>query len=274
MTRKSNVIPCQKHPSFRARNCLSRFYGKPRNLFPDTDSSTEFMLIKVEVVGMTLVVSRTAMSDRTRVRDGSGILFRFSRKRYSGQPDPDCGVYGAFRGYAQLLFIVFLFSAFVSCDTQPVQKQPMDPAKQRKALIKANKELVALEQQDIENYVTRQGWDMVETGSGLRYMIYEHGNGKKVEEGKVIQCAYSTSLITGKTCYTSDNLGPKEFLVGKGGVESGLEEAVLLFREGDRVKIILPSHLAFGLVGDDDCIPKKAVVVYDLEVRNVLEPMK
>ena len=160
-----------------------------------------------------------------------------------------------------------------SCDTKP-EHQPVDPVKYKKSLVKANKDLVALEQQDIDNYIVRQNWEMVETGSGLQYMIYEHGNGIQVQEGKVVQCAYETSLLTGKTCYSSDDLGPKEFLVGRGGVESGLEEAVLLFREGDRVKIILPSHLAFGLVGDDDCIPKKAVLVYDLEVRNVLEPRK
>jgi len=182
--------------------------------------------------------------------------------------------YAPTMGNAQIIFIMLLFSFFTSCDTQPERKQPIDPAKYKKSLVKANKELVAVEQQDIENYIARQKWEMVETGSGLQYMIYEQGNGKQVELGKVIQCAYETSLLTGKTCYSSDELGPKEFLVGRGGVESGLEEAVLLFREGDKIKIILPSHLAFGLVGDDDCIPKKAVLVYDLEVRNVLEPIR
>ena len=171
------------------------------------------------------------------------------------------------------ILYISLLLLLAACDTQPEQKQPIDPAKYKKSLVKANKGLVELEEDDIENYIKRQNWDMLETGSGLRYLIYEHGTGKQVEEGKVVQCAYETSLLTGKTCYTSEQLGPKEFLVGRGGVESGLEEAVLLFREGDRVKIILPSHLAFGLVGDDDCIPKKSVLVYDLEVRNVLEPI-
>lgn len=171
-----------------------------------------------------------------------------------------------------LLFIAgFIF--ITSCDTSQSGEKPINPAEYKQPLIEANKTLVEVEEEDIENFIARKKWEMTETGSGLRYLIYETGQGRKVEEGLVVQCAYETSLLTGKTCYNSDDLGPKEFLVGRGGVESGLEEIVLLLREGDKVKLILPSHLAFGLVGDDDCIPKKAVVVYDLEMVNVLDPI-
>ena len=161
----------------------------------------------------------------------------------------------------------------MGCNAPQEQPKPVDPNEFKKPLIKANQDLVELEELDIENYVKRHQWKMEETGSGLRYLIYASGSGKKVEEGKVIQYNYQTELLTGKTCYSSDSLGIREFLVGRGGVESGLEEVVLYLREGDRAKIILPSHLAFGLVGDDNCIPRKAVVVYDLEVLAVLDPI-
>lgn len=45
--------------------------------------------------------------------------------------------------------------------------------------------------------------------------------------------------------------GAKRFLIGQGGVEIGLEEAVLHLRKGDRATLILPSHLAHGLRDDD-----------------------
>jgi len=55
-------------------------------------------------------------------------------------------------------------------------------------------------------------------------------------------------------------------VVGHGGVESGLEEAVLLLHAGDKARIIIPSHLAYGLVGDDDKIPARATLIYEIEL--------
>jgi len=160
----------------------------------------------------------------------------------------------------------FLLLFLSSCNTSPKQKKKIDSAQYKQPLINANKQLVEVESQNISNYISRHGWKMTETGSGLRYMIYQNGNGEKIENGNVVRYTVNVSLLTGKTCYTAMENGAIEFLVGQGGVASGLEEAVLHFRVGDKARIILPSHLAFGLLGDENCIPKKAVVIYDMEV--------
>ena len=61
------------------------------------------------------------------------------------------------------------------------------------------------------------------------------------------------------------------FKVGFGGVESGLEEGVLLLRTGDKARFIMPPHLAHGLIGDGDCIPMRAIIIYDVELVRVSE---
>ena len=107
---------------------------------------------------------------------------------------------------------------------------------------------------------------MEQSNTGLRYFIYKHGKGLPAEEGKIATLNYEIKLLTGEVCYTSKELGPKQFLIGKGGVETGLEEGILLLKEGDRAKFIIPSHLAFGLLGDSEKIPAKATLVYDVEL--------
>ncbi|MFU8845127.1 MAG: FKBP-type peptidyl-prolyl cis-trans isomerase, partial [Bacteroidales bacterium] len=130
---------------------------------------------------------------------------------------------------------------------------------------------VMTEDQRIDDFISRHNWKMNATGTGLRFVIYRHGNGPKAEIGQVARFNYSLVLLNGDTISTSSESGPMEFMIGQGGVENGLEEGILLLKKGDRAKLIIPSHLAFGLVGDMDKIPAKATLVYDIELIDLIK---
>ncbi|MCF8365235.1 MAG: FKBP-type peptidyl-prolyl cis-trans isomerase [Bacteroidales bacterium] len=132
--------------------------------------------------------------------------------------------------------------------------------------MRANKKAVKTEDQQIRDFIARNHWQVIETGSGLRYRIYEEGDGEKAVKGKIAVIEYEVGLLNGETIYSTDDLGPKEFLIGKGGVESGIEEGILLMKAGDRAKFIIPSHLAFGLLGDQNKIGSKTTLVYDVKL--------
>jgi len=53
---------------------------------------------------------------------------------------------------------------------------------------------------------------------------------------------------------------------GMDNVESGLHEVILLMKVGDKAKVVLPSHLAFGLTGDSSKIPHSTPLVYDIQL--------
>ena len=134
--------------------------------------------------------------------------------------------------------------------------------------MRVNRELVEEDAQNIAAFAERKGWQMEKTESGLWYMIYEKGKGEKAETGRIATLEYTLSLMNGTICYSSEEFGPKEFRLGQGGVgvESGLEEGVLLLREGDKARLFLPPHLAHGLLGDGVCIPRRAVILYDVKL--------
>lgn len=133
-------------------------------------------------------------------------------------------------------------------------------------LVKVNQYIVKKDQATIKNFITREGWKMTPTQTGLWYMITRHGNGRQAEKGAVISLKYRISLPDGNTLYTSDSLGLKTFRIGQGNVESGLEEGVLLLHEGDQARFVMPPYLAYGLIGDSKKIPGRAIIVYDVEV--------
>ena len=160
-------------------------------------------------------------------------------------------------------FLIIFLLLFTACKNKKVQEEKKFPEMNYKEhLVEANKVLVKNEDDEIEALTQRYHWSMKNTGTGLRYMIYHNGNGLKAERGKVARIKFTVNLINGNPCYSSE----KEFLIGKGGVESGVEEAILLLKVGDKAKLIIPSHLGFGLLGDQNKIPKHATLVYDIEL--------
>jgi FKBP-type peptidyl-prolyl cis-trans isomerase FkpA len=135
--------------------------------------------------------------------------------------------------------------------------------------IKVNRTLVAKEQAKIKAYLDSQNIDMSTTGTGLWYVIDAPGAGEDIKKGQIVVVDYQVRLLDGTVCYDSEESGPREFEVGRGGVESGLEEGILLLKEGSRARFIMPPHLAHGLIGDDDEIPARAIIFYDIEVVKV-----
>ena len=73
-------------------------------------------------------------------------------------------------------------------------------------------------------------------------------------------------MLNGDLIYSSKKDGNKTFLVGRGGVESGLEEAILKLCKNSVATLILPAHLAHGLIGDGNKVPPRATLVYRLKV--------
>ena len=169
---------------------------------------------------------------------------------------------------SNLHIVLFLLTALLlsACNEGIEKENRQTEISASESLVKANRYLVKQEKEAIENYIRRHGWEMQETGSGLRYSIVEKGNGPQVEEGKIVVLKYTKRLITGDLVYSSANDGLKTFVVSHGGVESGLEEFILLMHQGDKARLIIPSHLAFGLLGDDDKIPPRSTVIYELEL--------
>jgi len=133
-------------------------------------------------------------------------------------------------------------------------------------LVEANKNAIEIENKQIDSLISRYGWEMSATPTGLRYQVIEKGNGTKTASGKIVRFDYDVKLISGELIYSSLKTGPKEFRIGSGGVESGLEEGILLLKVGDSARFILPSYLAHGLSGDQNLIPPKSTLIYTLKL--------
>ncbi len=175
--------------------------------------------------------------------------------------------------YIPILLFAIAIVFFACSDKKTKRKQLSQKELENydESLIVANRYLATVDAERIESFAKRRNWEMQTTKTGLWYQIYKKGSGVKAKTGQVALLNYKISLLDGTLCYSSDSLGAKTFAIGHGGVESGLEEGILLLHEGDKARLIMPPHRAHGLLGDMNKIPARSIIVYDIELLKLTE---
>ena len=164
------------------------------------------------------------------------------------------------------LLLVFLMYA---CDP-PVQKQEStveDPYHEQ--FVRTNRYMQMRHQDQIAAFLERVGWEARKTSSGLWIVVEEEGSGPFILENDMVEYTFSSSLLDGTPCYSARTENPKQFIVGKGDVESGVDEGLKLLKNTSRAILLIPPHLAHGNFGDRNKIPGNSVLIYKIEIRNV-----
>lgn len=139
----------------------------------------------------------------------------------------------------------------------------------QKELVESNKRKHQEEKERLREFIRQKNWPMTETSTGLNYWVYALGKGSQPKETEVAVLSYRIEMLDGTLCYTTDSLHPVRFLIGQDNVEAGLHEAVQLLHVGDKAKLVMPSHLAFGFTGDSGKIPQDASLVYDIYLQGI-----
>jgi len=152
----------------------------------------------------------------------------------------------------------------------PVQEQARsqtDPYQEQ--FVKTNRYMFKRHQDQISAFVERVGWDAKVTDSGLWILVEDSGSGPAIVENSRVSFSFSSSLLDGTPCYEARDNAPKQIVLGKGGIESGVEEGLKHLRKGGKAIFLIPPHLAHGNFGDRNMIPGNSVLIYRIEVKDV-----
>ena len=156
-------------------------------------------------------------------------------------------------------------------EQQPIPKKVRKDKANKESMVEINKRVTEGEALQIDKYVQRHGLVVTKTPTGLRYFIYKKapGNPAMPKKDQKVLIHFTTLLLDGKEVYNSRTGKPVEVIVDHDNVESGVHEGLKYMHVGDKAKFILPSHLAHGVVGDNDKIPPLTPVVYDIELLSI-----
>ncbi len=168
------------------------------------------------------------------------------------------------------LALISLLLLQMACSNSGKNRKPVFSDQEMKnlqePLVRVNQNLTEQDEIRMRKYAERMGWDMLQTKSGLRYMILEAGQGDSIQDKSPVELKYHISVLNHGPVYSSDSLGNKNFYVNHSDIEEGLNEAVQLMTYGTKARLLVPPHLGFGLRGDDWLIPARAILIYEIEI--------
>jgi len=152
----------------------------------------------------------------------------------------------------------------------PVQElNETDPDPVPEQFVRANQYMYQRHQDHISAFVERTGWKAETSPSGLWIVIEKEGTGPRINLNSRVSFAFESTLLDGTPCYSASARDPKVITVGKGGVESGVEEGIRKLSEGAEAIFLIPPHLAHGNFGDREKIPGNIVLIYRIQILEV-----
>ena len=118
----------------------------------------------------------------------------------------------------------------------------------------------------IDKFVKDDGAKMTE--SGLAYKVTTEGTGNTPKEDDMVEVHYHGTLIDGTVFDSSIERG-KTVSFPLNRVIKGWTEGLQLIKEGGKIKLMIPSDLAYGNNGAPPKIPGGATLVFDVELVSI-----
>jgi FKBP-type peptidyl-prolyl cis-trans isomerase len=113
------------------------------------------------------------------------------------------------------------------------------------------------------------GDDVLATPSGLRYTIIEPGEGEVPTHENLVTVDYTGALLDG-TVFDSSVKAGAPVTLPLTTVIPGFREGIQLLAPGGKIKLYIPSELAYGVQGAPNIAPGSALV-FDIELLSVTD---
>lgn len=156
------------------------------------------------------------------------------------------------------LFFAFTVLFIMSCSGP----EPRKPVKVKtgsfmKESVERNKELLALEEQLIQNIITKDSLNSYQnssTGAWFYYLAKNETSDYFPKPDDLVTLTYAITSFRNDTIYSFQEIGVLNYIVDKQELFPGLRNSIKLLKEKETATFLFPSSLAFGYLGDKDKI--------------------
>lgn len=140
-------------------------------------------------------------------------------------------------------------------------------------LVKREEEKIKAEHMEMEKILKEKYSGGKVTGSGLRIITEKEGTGKGINPGDNVTFHTTGYLLNGTKFWSSYDGAAQPLSLPLGmkppKLIAGMEEGIMLMKEGGKAKLVIPPQLGYGDMGSPPAIPPKAWLVFEVEVVKV-----
>ncbi len=165
----------------------------------------------------------------------------------------------------RLTLVFALMLLLAGCHNRSEKRSSIPAPHTESELIEINRSIIASDRNTIEEYVSESGEDFRDTGTGLWYRIVEEGSGPLAKDGDQVRYEYDCRLLNGTPCYS----GTETTRLGYSDIAGGITEGLRLMPQSSSYVFIVPPYLAYGLTGDGNKIPGRAILLYNIRVISI-----
>jgi len=123
----------------------------------------------------------------------------------------------------------------------------------------------------LEKNRAREG--VVTLPGGLQYEVLRRGDGARPEPQDSVVVRFQGSLVDG-TVFDTTYIRSSAATISLNHTLAGLSEGLALMREGAKYRFVLPPDLARGAEAPDETIGPDSILIYEIELLQVLAPVR
>lgn len=168
------------------------------------------------------------------------------------------------------LFILLIF--LVGCyNPKPRKPVTYSSGTDQSESIAFNKKLYAQESNMIAAYAENDSiLDYNSSSYGFWYVILNDIEDDIFpQKGDKVTFNYAISDFEGHEIYTEAEIGTQTYYVEQQEMIQGLQEGIQYLNTGEKAIFLLPSHMAYGYLGDNKKIGANTPIIINIEILNI-----
>jgi FKBP-type peptidyl-prolyl cis-trans isomerase len=247
-----------------------KFKSENDSVFMDINKQTQAASYPMRVDKSEFKGDFLDMFMRLHVGDSASFFVRLdSLKKYYAEEFKFQGEYAKYDTMQYLGFTVKVDSIYDRKKVQGIRAEAEAAQKKQQEMVMA---MQAEEPLAIEKYIAEKKITVKPSANGVYYIETSKGKGENIKDGQTVTLKYRGTFLDGEEFDSSERSGqPLTFVVGQHQVIPGMEEGVMMMKNGGKGTLIIPSAQAYRDGGGR--MKPFATLVFDIEVVDVKATM-